>query len=1586
MRVRARGVCDRGVFRDATVPSYPLLFIWSKSVGMVGLMGPRVDSAMRWFFVTILLSVAWRVESLRLRGCGPNHDDITSCDYLAGATKQFPTNALTISMWVKASHPHTRDRQAEGEALFSFSTPRTIAQALQPYKSSEVGIWQYYQNNLLFLLSNGNQMGYTFANMRTDNATAGACKDWCFLSFTWEKGGSLSVFKDANLVNSGGSYSQSLANEGAIMLANRGLAVYPEGNPPGRPSVERQYRGDMQDVRIYSRALRAEELKEVMVGRRGVAEDADLRFYWSLFGFEYDRQRTGGHTKLDVNGATYWNDLSQEAPIHKNGESNKHSSTSGLAIFPLHNFHGGEVDTLYVVPTIETETQVFAGNKSISSLSSLATKEILGVENSDTFTAYGAQLLGKGGDTDITSLVSEGLRGREFAVPFNNQTCSLYQCKASLLMRTTTDATEAARVTIKKNGIAITPVDVSVGKTEKHAIAVGPTQNRVEIKVTGSDIILALEYEYGLAKRKVVPVPPVAYDIIGVLLSDNVLSSDGTGLEHIDVYTHDGLKVNGQTVVNSDGKVSIGQSSTSYGCGEAVRIVSSQERVAAMSNPQSLNTQDLSFLYPTHLLSTDYALPVAASEVLVVGLYPFTLQIEGATPLPSKTVPRGNEGHLSCLKLTTLSELRAGNRLKAEIPFFVLYRPENGRDLVLHGSGGWIYPVLSHRMIKLQEGGEEKSITLSLNDGVNKANQLLGSTSEYLHKTSGTCLFYIQSIEDCTAAAAALPTIPSTSAINDNQGSVSYDPKGCYYEGGTLKFNAAMGNYGQCTSVDQCLCAKCGSASTSPQQPTCAPQPPLVALQYPDASVVINILTPRGIVASPSSITFLTNSLSNANAQTIKLSAKKNGVVETAGKYVTTVVPVVPQNASVYQKIMIPSVKLEVVNGDLAPSLPPAFAPDRVTGGMISIRWNHSVTNGTSPLSYYCVEGSEGTSNSGHTDCPGCKSRAICSTPGCVGRASYNASLLQGYEVLHLSVHVWVSDFASVGEYIEVISVGNEPVDFRCNPGYDDTSKPAPNDFDSAVDGSYACLHEMDVTAMKTPDSGALDVSVKFSNIVDAVPAEVYFSITRKKKCSADQVIYKGLKNHLVLYGLKPLTSYVYFISATNEQGNTGPRSDPLVVSTTQPTSPSQVRDIKQVHMYGDGFRVSWLPPLDTGGAALDAYLIRVNKTDGSFVASGKIKAGTTFYEIRDLDSFASYTVEISVQNFLFICTGTSALSEPFQVQTGKPFRAHPPISVRAPISNATGGSYWLGWARDAKSGGYPVKGVRIEHDDKMSCNIRYMGKWKDESQSPVFETKKVLESIADISEDVALLVDKIRLNGDTDGYYSIQNGNEVSSIAGSDIDYQKYGYNNQVVSPGNSAPLNLAVPGCSGVIDFVGGTLQNAVYKLTLGNTLDVYFENFKNDTIFREGYYDTFWYRILNRQELAQEKLRVSYLTFTQENDRFLRSVEEKVFGLQSSLSGDKTIEFWFRVNSKYYHEDSKFFTLLDGNDASRIEASVMQGGRIYIVSIPDSALVHNGTGVHFVDNVGSWSHISMSFSSTAVVDAFVVPSNFVSKVVSR
>merc|ERR1711991_907165 len=101
-----------------------------------------------------------------------------------------------------------------------------------------------------------------------------------------------------------------------------------------------------------------------MKGYLGPSIESGLTFYWTLFGYEYLRQRTEN----------------QESPIHKHGFSNIHQPATGLVSWPQHNFYS-DIDTIFTVQILDLESQLYGqdrGNnrkkKTISSINGLQAK------------------------------------------------------------------------------------------------------------------------------------------------------------------------------------------------------------------------------------------------------------------------------------------------------------------------------------------------------------------------------------------------------------------------------------------------------------------------------------------------------------------------------------------------------------------------------------------------------------------------------------------------------------------------------------------------------------------------------------------------------------------------------------------------------------------------------------------------------------------------------------------------------------------------------------------------------------------------------------------------------------------------------------------------------------------------------------------------------------------------------------------------------------------------------------------------------------------------------------------------------------
>ena len=91
----------------------------------------------------------------------------------------------------------------------------------------------------------------------------------------------------------------------------------------------------------------------------------------------------------------------------------------------------------------------------------------------------------------------------------------------------------------------------------------------------------------------------------------------------------------------------------------------------------------------------------------------------------------------------------------------------------------------------------------------------VGSLKTYTSKTSGTCTDFALSLAECNVAAAALGAglgKVDLAAADDALNANGAKPKGCYYDGADLKYNAAASNTGSCSGSYTCLC-KDGTAS-----------------------------------------------------------------------------------------------------------------------------------------------------------------------------------------------------------------------------------------------------------------------------------------------------------------------------------------------------------------------------------------------------------------------------------------------------------------------------------------------------------------------------------------------------------------------------------------------------------------------------------------------------------------------------------------------------------------------------------------------------------------------------------------------------
>ena len=88
------------------------------------------------------------------------------------------------------------------------------------------------------------------------------------------------------------------------------------------------------------------------------------------------------------------------------------------------------------------------------------------------------------------------------------------------------------------------------------------------------------------------------------------------------------------------------------------------------------------------------------------------------------------------------------------------------------------------------------------------------SNHKYTMVTSGSTCERVTSKAECEEAARQLG-LSDTTADDDGQDGVNYDPPFCYFESGSLKFNSLATNTGPCTTSDQCICSTIATVGRS---------------------------------------------------------------------------------------------------------------------------------------------------------------------------------------------------------------------------------------------------------------------------------------------------------------------------------------------------------------------------------------------------------------------------------------------------------------------------------------------------------------------------------------------------------------------------------------------------------------------------------------------------------------------------------------------------------------------------------------------------------------------------------------------------
>ncbi len=155
--------------------------------------------------------------------------------------------------------------------------------------------------------------------------------------------------------------------------------------------------------------------------------------------------------------------------------------------------------------------------------------------------------------------------------------------------------------------------------------------------------------------------------------------------------------------------------------------------------------------------------------------------------------------------------------------------------------------------------------------------------------------------------------------------------------------------------------------------------------------------------------------------------------------------------------------------------------------------------------------------------------------------------------------------------------------------------------------------------------------------------------------------------------------TYTISVSATNSAG-----TSPAASASANPLgAPGAPRDVSVQR--GDGrLDVSWSPPTNDGGRAVETYTLRWTASGGG--ADSLIVSGTR-YVIEGLTNGATYTVTVAATNQI----GTSAASEPVSHTPGRPPGA--PQGVTATRGNSLIDTTWQ---PPADNGGLPISAYTL--------------------------------------------------------------------------------------------------------------------------------------------------------------------------------------------------------------------------------------------------------------------------------------------------
>ena len=128
---------------------------------------------------------------------------------------------------------------------------------------------------------------------------------------------------------------------------------------------------------------------------------------------------------------------------------------------------------------------------------------------------------------------------------------------------------------------------------------------------------------------------------------------------------------------------------------------------------------------------------------------------------------------------------------------------------------------------------------------------------------------------------------------------------------------------------------------------------------------------------------------------------------------------------------------------------------------------------------------------------------------------------------------------------------------------------------------------------------------------------------------------------------------------------------------------------------------------------------------------------------------------------------------------------------------------------------------------------VQFLGLWQDDTNNPAFGSKEgsVGASFSSFQNALDTFITALQSSGETIGYFAIQKGDEIYWQTGSSLDWQN-GYSQidtenaiwQSINDANTnADISLNLLDHPYIFSTVGGTLENAVYRIDLTNFINL-------------------------------------------------------------------------------------------------------------------------------------------------------------------